>query len=883
MKKFLLLLTVLSLVLTLVACWNQETSKRDDTLITIMDAALETAIRNALDKSTGPLTQHDAHQLKDLDAGALDIASLDGLEHFTNLLHLNLRGNVITDLRPLAALVDMRTLDVSRNPLAHEDLDMLRTMHQLEHLNIRETGITRLDVLASFPKLTYLNIHSNTRIETLAPVAHLIHLETLIARDVPVADDIIYLSSLTRLTRLNLRNTFTSDLTVLATLMEQGALRDRPEDGIFAEVDLRDNPVQWGRASTDDGYNLLKPYWNDIRDRAPITLPSLPDLERPVYINEFVSSNGEGLTDEDGSAEDWIELYNPNTTPYHLAGYYLSDDVNTPSKWRFPDHATIPPRGYLIVFASGKDRTTPGQPLHANFRIDAMGETLLLTDPDGETLIDRVTSVPVPRNMSFGRQPDGSSRFAYFPANATTAGASNNHATTWSMPRDFYPTEPPVGNLESFDRLFNDTHAKSFTVIISQSQWDALDAEMLAYHSQFNDWRTSVYARADLLYEDAYGQVLIEDIGFRSRGNTSRVRLQNDDGRLNLSHFKFSFDEDFDDPMFSKLRQRTAFELSALDLKFNRNRDATYVTEKFALDLFNDFEVMAAKTTLANVYVQIGDTKHYYGLYTAFEPIDALFIARRFEAEAQTGHLYKSLWQQFGPASLQPITDMRAIGIKDTRVHYRPAYDLKTNRSLRDHTELLALIHALDSLEGSALETYVRTHIEVDALLRLYAVGVLLGNVDDYRAMGNNYYLYHNPRTGKWQMIPFDYDHGLGQGWQGEPVFGNHTIGADILSWGRITEHFLGRDHYPHPLADKILAIPAFREQFLDYVEALLNPSNNLFTHARFEALYLSQRALYGDTVGSSMTALDFGPRNTVWYFSEKRADVQRQLQQLRP
>lgn len=891
MKKVMLVLLGSLFIFTLFACRDEVESPSndngnnhyDDTPISLADPSLETAIRDALGHLDGPLTHQEASQLERLDARGLDIVSLQGIEVFSQLKHLDLRDNQIGDLGPLASLVNMQTLDVSRNPLKHDDLDMLRDMTALEHLNVRDTRITRLDVLTWMPELTYLNIHSNRRIESLAPIAHLHALETLIARHVPVADDIIYLQDLTNLIRLNLRNTFIQDVSVLANLMSQGALQDDPLRERYADVDLRDNPIPWARTDTDAGYNLLSPYWENIRDSEPTLLPTLPAREHPIYINEFVSSNGEGLQDEDDSTEDWIELYNPNSTPYSLEGHFLSDDPDNQTRWAFPAHATIPARGYLIVFASGKDRTEPNQPLHTNFRIDAFGEALTLTAPDGTTRIDHVPAILVPRNMSFGRQPDGGDAWHYFPLSATTPGRSNNHATTWVMPRNFYPTEPPEGNTESFDRLFNDAQAKSFTVIISQSEWDALDATMRSYHQQFNDWRTSVYARADLLYEDEDGQVVIENIGFRSRGNLSRVRLQNDDGRLNLSHFKFSFDEDFDDPLFSKLRQRTVFELGTLDLKFNRNRDATYITEKFALDLFNDFDVMAARTTLANVYVQIGDETHYYGLYTAFEPIDDLFIERRFEEEAQTGNLYKSLWQQFGPASLQPITDSRAIGIKDTSIHYRPAYDLKTNRNLRDHSELLALIDNLNTLQGDALETYVRTHIEIDALLRLYAAGVLIGNVDDYRAMANNYYLYHNPLTHKWHMIPFDYDHGLGQGWQGEPVFNNHTIGADIINWGRVTEHLLGRDHYAHPLADRILAIPSFKAQYLDYVETLLNPANNLFTFERFETLYLSQKALYGDLVGDSMTSLDFGLRNTSWYFSEKRADVLRQLQTLRP
>ena len=35
-------------------------------------------------------------------------------------------------------------------------------------------------------------------------------------------------------------------------------------------------------------------------------------VEQPLVLNEFLADNGSGLVDEDGSKEDWIEIYNPN-------------------------------------------------------------------------------------------------------------------------------------------------------------------------------------------------------------------------------------------------------------------------------------------------------------------------------------------------------------------------------------------------------------------------------------------------------------------------------------------------------------------------------------------------------------------------------------------
>ena len=99
-------------------------------------------------------------------------------------------------------------------------------------------------------------------------------------------------------------------------------------------------------------------------------------------ISEFSASNQSGLQDEDGDRPDWIEIHNPDPAPAVLTNWYLTDDSGNRTKWRFPA-VTIPAGGYLVVFASGKDRRVPGQPLHTNFSLTATGEYLGLIRANG--------------------------------------------------------------------------------------------------------------------------------------------------------------------------------------------------------------------------------------------------------------------------------------------------------------------------------------------------------------------------------------------------------------------------------------------------------------------------------------------------------------------
>ena len=103
------------------------------------------------------------------------------------------------------------------------------------------------------------------------------------------------------------------------------------------------------------------------------------------FISEFLASNSRILADVDGDFSDWIEIQNPASAATNLAGWYLTDNPANLTKWRVPA-VSIPARGFLLVFASGKDRTNSAQQLHANFGLSAGGEFLALVQPNGSTI-----------------------------------------------------------------------------------------------------------------------------------------------------------------------------------------------------------------------------------------------------------------------------------------------------------------------------------------------------------------------------------------------------------------------------------------------------------------------------------------------------------------
>jgi hypothetical protein len=109
-------------------------------------------------------------------------------------------------------------------------------------------------------------------------------------------------------------------------------------------------------------------------------------------ISEFMASNDKSLYDEDGESSDWLELYNPDGTAVNLDGYFLSADPGNLEMWKLPA-VTLPPGGFLIVFASNKNRDV-GE-LHTNFRLSKdAGGYLALVEPDGRTLLSEFANYP---------------------------------------------------------------------------------------------------------------------------------------------------------------------------------------------------------------------------------------------------------------------------------------------------------------------------------------------------------------------------------------------------------------------------------------------------------------------------------------------------------
>ena len=137
-------------------------------VVEVPDPNLERAIRETLSLPDGvPLTQGLMLQLTGLETGERGIIDLTGIEYATNLHYLNLGGNQIRDIRPLAVLISLTGLSLYNNPV--EDIAPLASLTNLTYLNLAHNGIATLEPLADLIHLQTLDLFDN-RIKDIANI-----------------------------------------------------------------------------------------------------------------------------------------------------------------------------------------------------------------------------------------------------------------------------------------------------------------------------------------------------------------------------------------------------------------------------------------------------------------------------------------------------------------------------------------------------------------------------------------------------------------------------------------------------------------------------------------------------------------------------------------
>jgi hypothetical protein len=179
--------------------------------VEIPDSSLQAVVRVLISKPTGPIRTSDVVSITEIRAEEKGVVDLTGLEAFTSLRFLHIRGNRVEDLSPLAGLAGLGTLTASDNRIS--DIGPLSGLMSLAQLALGNNQIADIQPLAGLTNLEYLYLNGNI-IASLSAVASLTHLSELYAGANRITD-VTAIQGLTNLQYLALDANQVSDLTPL--------------------------------------------------------------------------------------------------------------------------------------------------------------------------------------------------------------------------------------------------------------------------------------------------------------------------------------------------------------------------------------------------------------------------------------------------------------------------------------------------------------------------------------------------------------------------------------------------------------------------------------------------------------------------------------------
>jgi spore coat protein CotH len=202
-----------------------------------------------------------------------------------------------------------------------------------------------------------------------------------------------------------------------------------------------------------------------------------------IVINEFMADNATTITDPAGEYDDWIELYNPTSSPITLTGRYLTDKKDNLTKYQFTQpNMVLNPGEYLLIWC---DEQGSQQGIHTNFKLSKDGEFIGLVETDGISIIDSLSFGPQTTDISFGRLPDGASNWIFM---SPTPGTTNNIVSVDD--EEFFPTE---FSLSAYPNPFNPTTSIRYSIPnVTLSEVEGSRVQLIIYDILGNQITTLV-------------------------------------------------------------------------------------------------------------------------------------------------------------------------------------------------------------------------------------------------------------------------------------------------------------------------------------------------------------------------------------------------------
>lgn len=316
------------------------------------------------------------------------------------------------------------------------------------------------------------------------------------------------------------------------------------------------------------------------------------------------------------------------------------------------------------------------------------------------------------------------------------------------------------------DTLFSSSFIHEIRLNFSQpSFWDSLTA----YYTQDR------YMMASIVFDGYF----LDSIDVKLKGNSS-YNYPSVKKSMKVGLNEFVSGKDIDD--INKFNLNNCF------------KDPTFLREKMMLDFLNLYQYPAPRCTYARVYLN----NQYWGLYTMVEEVNKDFLKGWYNFK--NGNLFKG----------DPSGDLKWLGTNPAL--YYPKYELKTNETLNDWSDLVRFINVINNTPAQnfydSLESYLNTH----EFIYEWAISNLFVNLDSYLGTGHNYYIYHDSLSGKFRYITWDVNE----------AFGNFNYTMTPTQLKNLSAFWVSNPPTNRPLINNMLSNSFYRQKYANTLCDLL-------------------------------------------------------------
>lgn len=276
---------------------------------------------------------------------------------------------------------------------------------------------------------------------------------------------------------------------------------------------------------------------------------------------------------------------------------------------------------------------------------------------------------------------------------------------------------------------------------------------------------------ADFFWNDGINKDTILKVGFRLRGNTSRMSSK--------KSFKVKFNH-FGSSKFHGL--------SDLNLNGEHN-DPSIIRSKLCWDMMIMAGIEAPRSNHVALYIN----DQYMGLYINVEHIDNDYIKAR--GKDPKGQLFKCFYgSNFVFKGSNPSSYNKAV--------YQP----ENNDDNPDYTNFIEFLRILNDTSNPNYACNLEKIFDVHGYLQRMAMEILCGHWDNPIYNKNNAYLYHNTKTQKFELLSYDMDNTFGIDW-----FNINWATRNIYNWGHPSD--------PRPIYNNLLKVPEYKAIFGYYIK----------------------------------------------------------------